>query len=74
MAKFNLKEKGKRPLEGTNLYRAIQEGLMKFDPTATEENIKANEHLKHAPQTWRWRIYNALISQPPHSMHGDSPK
>ncbi|KAG5263269.1 hypothetical protein AALO_G00262970 [Alosa alosa] len=55
MAKFNLKGKGKkekRPLEGTKVYRAIQEGLMKFDPTATEENIKANvsEHLKHAPQ------------------------
>nr|XP_040020885.1 uncharacterized protein LOC120810435 [Gasterosteus aculeatus aculeatus] len=50
-AKFNLKgkgEMGKRPLEGTKLYRAIQEGLMKFDPTATEENIKVNvsEHLK----------------------------
>ncbi|KAG5263912.1 hypothetical protein AALO_G00270010 [Alosa alosa] len=70
MAKFNLKgkgKKGKHPLEGTKVYRAIQEGLMKFDPTATEENIKANvsEHLKHAPQPWR--IYNALISQPPHS-------
>ncbi|RXN35708.1 serine arginine-rich splicing factor 4-like isoform X14 [Labeo rohita] len=55
MAKFNLKGKGKRgkrPLEGTKVYRAIQEGIMKFDKAATEEFIKGSvsEHLKHAPQ------------------------
>ena len=34
------------------LFSACAEGLMKFDATATEENIKAivAEHLKHAPQ------------------------
>ncbi|KAL1258262.1 hypothetical protein QQF64_011506 [Cirrhinus molitorella] len=45
MAKFNLKGKGKRgkrPLEGTKVYRAIQEGIMKFDNAATEEFIKGN--------------------------------
>ncbi|KAL7395789.1 hypothetical protein ABVT39_023383 [Epinephelus coioides] len=43
MAKFNLKGKGKRgkrPLEGTKVYRAIQEGVMKFNSAATEEYIK----------------------------------
>ncbi|KAG5276831.1 hypothetical protein AALO_G00110290 [Alosa alosa] len=66
MAKFNLKgkgKKGKRPLEGTKVYRAIQKGLMKSDPTATEENIKAFRVLK---QTWGggYRI-------PPHQCCGD---
>ncbi|RXN20962.1 serine arginine-rich splicing factor 4-like isoform X1 [Labeo rohita] len=55
MAKFNLKGKGKRgkrPLEGTKVYRAIQEEIMKFDKAATEEFIKGSvsEPLKHAPQ------------------------
>ncbi|KAF4115075.1 hypothetical protein G5714_002564 [Onychostoma macrolepis] len=55
MAKFNLKGKGKRgkrPLEGSKVYIAIQDGIMKFDSTATEDCIKVNvsEHLKHAPQ------------------------
>ncbi|KAK9977245.1 hypothetical protein ABG768_019066 [Culter alburnus] len=55
MAKFNLKGKGKRgkrPLEGTKVYRAIKEGIMRFDSAVTEEYIKMNvaEHLKHAPQ------------------------
>ncbi|KAF4115082.1 hypothetical protein G5714_002571 [Onychostoma macrolepis] len=68
MAKFNLKGKGKRgkrPLEGSKVYIAIQDGIMKFDSTATEDCIKVNvsEHLKHAAKTWRWRIHYALMSQ-----------
>ncbi|KAF4115165.1 hypothetical protein G5714_002654 [Onychostoma macrolepis] len=45
MAKFNLKGKGKRgkrPLEGSKVYIAIQDGIMKFDSTATEDCIKVN--------------------------------
>lgn len=55
MAKFNMKGKGKKdkkPLEKTHVYKAIQDGVMKFDSTATEGSIRlcASEHLKHAPQ------------------------
>ncbi|XP_077394040.1 uncharacterized protein LOC144031129 isoform X2 [Festucalex cinctus] len=55
MAKFNMKgkgKKGKKPLEKTHVYKAIQDGVMKFDATATEGYIRhcASQHLKHAPQ------------------------
>ncbi|XP_063061789.1 uncharacterized protein si:dkey-242h9.3 isoform X2 [Engraulis encrasicolus] len=55
MSHFNMKgrgKKGKKPLETTRIYRAIQDGVMQFDQTATAELIKtyAQEHLKHAPQ------------------------
>ncbi|XP_049920626.1 hornerin isoform X3 [Epinephelus moara] len=55
MANFNMKgkgKKGKKPLETTKIYRAIQDGVMQFDNMATEELIRthASEHLKHAPQ------------------------
>ncbi|KAF4114377.1 hypothetical protein G5714_004600 [Onychostoma macrolepis] len=40
------------PFRGSKVYIAIQDGIMKFDSTATEDCIKVNvsEHLKHAPQ------------------------
>ncbi|KAG9267456.1 hypothetical protein AMEX_G18296 [Astyanax mexicanus] len=55
MANFNMKGKGKKskkPLERTKVYRAIQDGVMKCDGTATEDFIRmcTSEHLKHAPQ------------------------
>ncbi|XDV19183.1 hypothetical protein PO909_024718 [Leuciscus waleckii] len=55
MASFNMKgrgQKGKRPFGNTKIYRALQDGVMKFDQTATEDSIRTftSEHLKHAPQ------------------------
>ncbi|KAL2093110.1 hypothetical protein ACEWY4_010422 [Coilia grayii] len=55
MAKFNMKGKGKmekRALEKTLVYKAIKDGVMKFDSTATEGFVRqcAADHLKHAPQ------------------------
>ncbi|KAL2098953.1 hypothetical protein ACEWY4_005433 [Coilia grayii] len=55
MAQFNMKGKGKkakRPLEKTRVYKAIQDGVMIFDSTASEDFIRlcASDHLKHAPQ------------------------
>ncbi|KAL2095483.1 hypothetical protein ACEWY4_010202 [Coilia grayii] len=55
MAKFNMKGKGKmekRPLEKTLVYKAIKDGVMKFDSTATEGFVRqcAADHLKHAAQ------------------------
>ncbi|XP_041860859.1 myb-like protein V [Melanotaenia boesemani] len=55
MSQFNMKGRGKKakkPLELTKTFRAIQDGVMQFDTTATVELIKmyASDHLKHAPQ------------------------
>ncbi|XP_061586866.1 serine/arginine repetitive matrix protein 1-like [Cololabis saira] len=55
MAQFNMMGKGqkeKRALKGTKLFKAIQEGVMRFDKAATEDLIRQTtaDHLKHAPQ------------------------
>ncbi|KAM4524847.1 uncharacterized protein PAE49_000999 [Odontesthes bonariensis] len=55
MGHFNMKgkgKKGKKPMETTKIYRAIQDGIMQFDNKVTEDLIRihASEHLKHAPQ------------------------
>ncbi|XP_029968743.1 RNA-binding protein rsd1-like [Salarias fasciatus] len=55
MAQFNMMGKGhkdKRALRGTRIFKAIQEGVMRFDKAATEDLIKQTiaDHLKHAPQ------------------------
>ncbi|KAI7810686.1 putative UPF0471 protein C1orf63-like protein [Triplophysa rosa] len=45
-------KKGMKHLEKTQVCRAMKDGVMKFDDTATEDfmGMNASEHLKHAPQ------------------------
>lgn len=51
---FNMKGKGKKDkigIEDKKLFSAIKAAVMKWDPAATEAQIKsaAADHLKHAP-------------------------